>query len=70
MKNQISTTRSLIKNLASFGLNPMDWQIGEISLMKKTLIFKNKSDQNFQLIGSFEKEQKQISIRGLELFSI
>lgn len=70
MNNQNNFQEQFLKKLKDFGLNPMEWSLGGVSETQKVLVFKNKLDKTFQLLGFFEGEFKSAQLKNLELFSI
>lgn len=65
IKNRISS------GLSHFGLNPSEWSFEKnINQEDPVIVFKNKNDRNFQLVGKLSSKSRKPQLMELELFSV
>ena len=69
--NPNNTNQTIFNQLADFGLNPVEWlwEKPEVS-DNPIVIFKNRQDQEFRLIGRLERQNQSFDLKDLQLFSV
>ena len=69
MDLKIFIIRKLKADLIKFGLNPKEWIVGSREL-DNSLLFENKFDKNFRLLGILSENDHGLCLKELSLFSI
>lgn len=67
MTRQETTLMKLSAQLASFGLNPLEWNLRPIDAFRFSIL--NRADESLALFGQLEYRNQQPTWKSLELAS-